>query len=410
MAHEINEMKSSKLRAFKKLDSETQSSVVLFLSKESQKDILPNLKTKEIFNFLVNNDEDDAAEILRSIEHRRARQILQNFSKKKSEKIKKIMNFDPNTAEGLMDLNYILVKDNFLVSDVAKKIEKHISLEKKVPLVLVSGHDGKVKGYIPYRNLILNYRYRSIAKLVRHLPLISHDINHEKTLKEALKNHSEAIGVVDEDEKILGIIHLQDLIKIIQRQSSKDLYKFAGVSHEEEMNDSVFTKIKRRYKWLIVNLFTALLAGAVVAIFDSTITKVATLAIFMPIIAGEGGNAGTQALAVVVRGMANGDISKKIARNVIMKETLAGTVNGIIVGTITAISALAYHLSPLFGLVVGIAMVANLFVAGFFGALIPFILKRFNIDPATASSVFVTTATDVFGFFTLLGLGTLLLL
>lgn len=409
IAHLINSSPSKKATRFRALPPESQAEVVLFLSKASKQEILPSLSDKQISKFLAFNDEDDAADVLQFIDNHREKIILRDLARHKRAKIKKVLPFHPKTAGGLMDLNYILIKEDFTLHDVAQKIERHIKREQRIPLVLVGNKAGKVFGYIPYKNLILRHPRESIFKIVKHLPLISQHAEQEKVLKEAIRKKSDAIGVVDEEEKIIGIIHLNDLIHIIENQSSKDLYKFAGVNREEDMDDKVRVKVKRRYKWLVINLATAFLAAAVVAIFENTIAKFAILAVYMPIIAGEGGNAGTQALAVVVRGLASGETTLREAKKVIRRETTAGLINGLIVGTITSATAILFNASPLFGVIVGLAMVINLFVAGLFGASIPFILKRLNIDPATASSIFVTTATDVFGFFALLGLGALLL-
>jgi magnesium transporter len=221
---------------------------------------------------------------------------------------------------------------------------------------------------------------------------------------------ADAIGVVDDKEQIIGIIHVRDLLKIAQAEATEDIYGFAGVEREETPQDAIFTKVNKRYKWLIINLATAFLAASVVGIFEDTISKLAILAVYMPIVAGEGGNAATQSLAVVVRGLAVDEISWPEARGIIMRESLAGLLNGLIVGTASAFTAYFFGAPMMLGVVLGIAMIVNLFFAGLSGALIPFILKSFKIDPAVASSVFVTTVTDIIGFFVFLGLATLLLL
>ena len=168
--------------------------------------------------------------------------------------------------------------------------------------------------------------------------------------------------------------------------------------------------MKHRSNWLIINLATAFLAAVVVGLFQGTIGKIAILAVYMPIVAGQGGNAATQALAVVVRGLATGDVTWRDARPIILREATAGTINGIITGCIAGGIAVILHGTPMLGFVLAAAMIINLFVAGFFGSLTPFVLKRLGIDPATASSIFVTTFTDVFGLLAFLGLGTMLLL
>jgi magnesium transporter len=175
------------------------------------------------------------------------------------------------------------------------------------------------------------------------------------------------------------------------------------------MNDKIQTKVKRRYNWLIINLATAFLAAFVVSLFEGTIARLSILAVYMPIVAGQGGNAATQSLAVVVRGLAIGETSWDQTKSVIIKETCTGVINGVITGIIAGLIALLFNGSPMLGVVLTSAMIINLMIAGLFGSLVPFVLKGFKIDPATASTVFVTTATDVFGFLAFLGLGTILL-
>jgi magnesium transporter len=241
------------------------------------------------------------------------------------------------------------------------------------------------------------------------LPIVSHKMDREKVMQVMSRMRAEVICVADEQEDVLGIIHLRDLMKVAQAEATEDIYRFAGVDVEEHALDSVLSKVKKRYNWLLINLLTAFLASFVVLLFEGTIAKFAFLAVYMPIVAGQGGNAATQALAVVVRGLALGEITWDKAKRVIFKEAMAGTINGVITGTCAAVAAIAFGAPPVLGVILCVAMIFNLLVAGLSGAAIPFILKRLNIDPATASTVFVTTCTDCFGFFAFLGLGALLL-
>jgi magnesium transporter len=187
------------------------------------------------------------------------------------------------------------------------------------------------------------------------------------------------------------------------------LYNFAGVSENERVFDSISTKVKHRYKWLILNLCTAFLAASVVGLFEKTLTQMVILAMYMPIVSGMGGNAATQTLAVMVRGITMGEISLKNAYPAILKEVGTGFINGAINGVIVYIVASFWHGNSMLGFVVGVAMVFNLVIAGLFGALVPLVMKFFGKDPATSATIFITTATDVCGFFAFLGLATLVL-
>lgn len=406
----INQLEIGKRRVFTILPPEIQAEVILQLNERSKQEIIPSMSMYDIARFLHFNDEDDATDILQYLTDEKKERILERLKDAKRKKIEKLLKFGKETAGGLMDLDYIIVKDTFTFKEIGEKVQAHIDKEKKVPFVLLSEESGKVIGFIPHRNLIFSSPSTPAKKLALTLPLLDHRLDQEEVIKNLRHLKSEAVGVVDEKGVILGIIHIRDLLRIAQAEATEDIYGFAGVEKEEVPLDTISTKVNRRYKWLIINLATAFLAASVVGIFEDTISKIAILAVFMPIVAGMGGNAATQSLAVVVRGLALEEISWEEARQIIRKESIAGILNGLITGIICGIVAYIFGASPMLGLVLCISMIVNLFVAGLFGALVPFILKSMKIDPAVSSSIFVTTATDVIGFFVFLGLGTLLLL
>ncbi len=403
----INHLGSGKKKVFSLLLPQVQAEVILFVSPVSAKKILDKLSDKAIRGFLRLMDEADTADVLGYVKEARAQEILGSLQKVKQEKIRRLFNFQKEATGGVMDLNYIVVKSSYSFKRVIDKIQKCIAREDKLPFIVATDDKSVVIGSIPYRSLLLNSGKKSVAKLVQPLNLISHRDRPEEVLAKVKSLKDEAVGVVDDDHSIIGIIHLKDLLKLIEKEATKGVYGFAGVSKEEEITDGIGSKVRHRYYWLIINLATAFLASMVVSLFQGTIEKMALLAVYMPMVAGEGGNAATQALAVVVRGLSAGNMTFAQAKKVVFKESVAGLTNGVIVGIVTAIVAIMLDAPPILGLILGIAMVFNLLVAGFFGASVPFILKRFNIDPAVASSVFVTTATDIFGFFAFLGLATL---
>ncbi len=408
VATAINALHRGRRKAFSLLPPEIQAEVVLALTDASKESIFPRLNEDVIARFLHFNDEDDAVDIIQFLPEPRRQKVMERIRGEKRVKFEKLLKFGQETAGGLMDLNFIIVKPDYTLKDVAEKVQSHLEREKQVPLVVVADEQGKNIGYIPYKNLILTPPHTHVSSLVQHLPVITYRVDQEKIL-ELIPKKGDVIGVIDDNDQILGIIHLRDLLKVAQKEATEDIFLFAGVDLEEDMTDGVQVKVKRRYNWLIVNLATAFLASFVVAQFQDTIARLAILAVYMPIVAGEGGNAATQALAVVVRGLALGETTWEQAKAIIIKETGAGILNGIIMGVIAGLIALTLNGSAMLGVVLGSAMIINLMVAGFFGALVPFILKGLKIDPATASSIFVTTATDIFGFLAFLGLGTILL-
>jgi magnesium transporter len=218
-----------------------------------------------------------------------------------------------------------------------------------------------------------------------------------------------AVPVVDEENKLVGIVTVDDVIDVIKDEAAEDLLRLAGVSGDERIATPAWESLRKRLPWLGINLATAFVAASVVGLFEGTIQQVTALAVFMPIVAGMGGNAGTQTLTVVVRALALGELSWESARNAVVKEMIVGIGNGLVLGVLAAGLAWFIKGDPMLGLLLGMAMVCNMFVAATAGTLVPLSLKAMKIDPALASSVFITTFTDVVGFASFLGLATVFL-
>jgi magnesium transporter len=408
IAQVIDALPHGKRKTFALLPPEKQAEVALVISEDSKHRIFPRLSDAVVARFLHFNDEDDATDILQYLSATRRAAILLSMREEKRRKIEKLLKFGSETAGGLMDLNFILVKPLFTFEEVLEKVQKHIEGKKRdMPTVLVVDEKGRIEGFIPERVLLFPPQNAKVEDQTVPLPVVSHKMDREKVMQVMARMRSEVLVVADEAEQVMGIIHLRDLMKVAQAEATEDIYRFAGVDVEAQPMDSVFLKVKRRYNWLLINLVTAFMASFVVSLFQDTISRFAILAVFMPIVAGQGGNAATQALAVVVRGLAVGELNWSKARKVIFREASAGVINGVITGTAAACAAIAFGAPPVLGFCLMAAMIINFFVAGFFGALIPLILKRLKIDPAVASSVFVTTMTDIFGFLAFLGLGSL---
>jgi magnesium transporter len=229
----------------------------------------------------------------------------------------------------------------------------------------------------------------------------------EEVANEAREKRFIAIPVVDDENHLLGTLKLKDLISVVQQEATEDIQKMFGASGEEKATSPVHVTVRTRLPWLQVNLLTAFLASAVIALFEGTIARITALAVFLPIVASQGGNAGAQSLAVVMRALALNEISFANARAVILKETLAGALNGAAVGVVTGLVTLWWNGNPLLGVIIGCAMLGNMILAGFFGAAIPLVMKRVGFDPAQCSNIILTTFTDVCGFLLFLGLAVL---
>lgn len=398
----------SRLTYFRKIPLNEQGSVLLQLPRKIQANLLARLTNDELVKLLHYLDPTETTDLLQNCSKRKARQIVGQLQEDMRDKVEYLLSFQPQTAAGLMSLDYIEIDSGSNIAAAAKLVQKHEKSTGKFPAMLIVER-GLLKGELLGHSFALAKPSEKISGHLHRIPHIK--FNADKKTVQSLFSHSahNKVVVLDEDESIMGVIYADDVLRLLNRERGRDLYNFAGVKEEEDALDSAWTKVRYRYKWLIINLGTAFLAAGVVAAFEETIASFVLLAIYMPIVAGMGGNAGTQSMAVAVRGLALKEVELSRSRRLILNEVIAGGINGLINGVIVAAIAVVWNNSPLLGLVLGIAMVVNLIIAGFFGALIPLIMQKLKKDPAASATIFITTATDVFGFFVFLSLAQLVL-
>ncbi len=405
----INALRRGKKKTFSLLSPERQADVIFYVDEHSRAALLEFLSMHDFALMLHFMDDDDAVDLVQSVPDARREVILGYLRPEKKRRIEALLRFHPETAGGLMDFNFLVVTEDLNLKEVSEKVRAYIDKQRQTPLVVVASEDGQLKGYLPYKNLMIGSASVAISALLKPIPSIRPAVDQEEVAVLARKQRCEVVAVVDELGKVLGVIHLKDLLRVAEFEATEDVYKLAGVNKEEHVGDSVLSKVNRRYRWLLLNLCTAFFSAFVVSRFQSTISQLSILAVYMPIVAGLGGNTGTQTLAVAIRGLALGDLPWKKAKGIVLRESVAGLTNGLIVGLVAGVVALLLDAPVMLGAILGASMILNLFVAGFFGSLVPFVLKALKVDPAVGSSVFVTAATDVFGFLTFLGLGTLFL-
>ncbi len=408
LIYEILFSPKKRISIFRKIPVNNQGFILLDLSKKLQREIMDKLNDRELVELFDYLDLDEATDLLQNMDTKRSKKLLNKLGREIREKVKFLLKFDPRTAAGLMNLDYVEVNKNITFEQISKVIQKHEKRTGKFPTILVV-EDGFLAGELPPHILAIAKKKEKIKRYVKEIPYIEYYKDEREVVKVFKKHPHNKIVVLDKDKSILGIIYSDDILKLIERQSANNLLEFTGVNKEEDVLDSALVKVKNRYKWLIINLGTAFLAASVVSLFQETISAFVLLAVYMPIVAGMGGNAGTQTLAVVVRGLALKEIELKTAKRVIINEIIAGGINGIINGILVAAVAILWNHNPMLGLVIGLAMVINLIIAGFFGAIIPLIMKQLGKDPASSATIFITTATDIFGFFSFLGLATIML-
>lgn len=378
------------------------------LSVYVQRDLVRDLSSSDIVDTLNYLDPDEATDIVQLLPKRRQKKILNAFGQELKEHIELLSRFDPKTAAGLMKLNYIQVNADDTIRDVAKQVATHEKRTGRLPVIVVM-EEGRITGYLPGHILGLAKRTEKAQTHARNILTIRHDATPNEMIRYFRNHPHHTVVVLGERHNVLGVIYSDDLLRVLKEQEASTLYEFAGVHEEESVLDSARQKVKHRYKWLTLNLATAFLAAGTVSLFNETISKYVLLAVFMPIVAGMGGNAGTQTLAVLVRGIALNQITLKTAWPTLSKEITAGLINGVLNGALVAGIALLFHSDPLIALVLGIAMIINLLVAGVFGTIVPLVMTSLGKDPAASATVFITTATDVLGFLAFLGIATIIL-
>lgn len=232
-------------------------------------------------------------------------------------------------------------------------------------------------------------------------------MDREQVARELTGRNFFVVPVVDSQKKMVGVVRAHELIGDVQEEATEDIQKMFGAGGDERSFSPIFFSLKKRLFWLHVNLATAFLAASVIGLFEGIIAKISALAVFMPVVAGQGGNAGAQSLAVVMRGLVMREIPPNKVANLILKETWIGFLNGVVIGVITGLITWIWEGNPWFGAVIALAMIVNLIIAGFFGAAIPIVMKGLGLDPAQCSNIVLTTFTDVIGFFSFLGFAVL---
>ena len=354
-------------------------------------------------------DDDDAAELLRGLEPDEAQRILRDAAGRPDVGV--LLQYTEETAGGRMTTHVVSVLDTDTTAEALERIRRQAEEVEDFYQVFVVDRNGVLQGVLSLQQLVSSRLERPVRAFM-HDPEVTvpPEMDQEEVARLFSRHDQASIPVVGADGRLLGRVTFDDVFDVVEKESTEDILQFGGTSPDEELLASWPAAVRSRLPWLIINLATAFLAASVVFAYQSLIQRLTTLAVIMPVIAGMGGNAGTQALAVTVRRLALGLIPRGRFLSVIGKEALVGVINGVAVGIIVAFVALFLHQGPMLGVVVFLAMTGNLLVAGVAGAFIPMLLERRGVDPAVASSIFVSTFTDVCGFFLLLWLAGLLLL
>jgi len=394
---------------FRLLNREQAGAVLSELDDQPLLELVRALDEAEISGILDRMQPDDAAQVLEELPHEQAEKVLDLMKEQQSEDVQELLEYGEKTAGRIMSPDVLSVHEYATVAQAIDHVRKAPTAQSAHYLYLVDDHDHLV-GVLPLRRLLTADPSTPIRLLAQEdVVTVTPDTDQEEVARLVAKYDIVTLPVVDGDHRLLGVITVDDVIDVIREEATEDIQRLAGAAGDETVFDSPTAVFPRRLLWRLINLATAILAASVIGLFEGSIKSLATLAIFMPIVASMGGIGTTQTATVVVRGLALGDMTSAHLWRVLKKELWLGLTTGAANAVVMAAIAYVWKGQLLLSLIIGTALVFNMLVAAVVGVTIPIALKIFRIDPAIASSVIITTFTDVCGFFSFLGLATLLI-
>ena len=373
-----------------------------------REEILEELEPGTVAEGVRDLDSDDAVYILEDLPKEDQAEILEQMSPTDRAALAQRLDYPEESAGRRMQTEFIAVPPSWTVGQAIDYMRETEDLPERFFELYVVDHGHRLLGAVPLDRLARTKRPVPVSELMepeRHVVRATDD--QEAVARQFERYNLVAAPVVDGHDRMVGVITFDDIVDVIEQEAEEDIKALGGVKGEEELSDSVWTIAKSRFNWLLINLATAFLASSVLGFFEGELQKMVALAVLAPIVASQGGNATTQTMTIAVRALATGDLVASNAARVIMRELMVGLLNGVAFAVITGVAAYAWFKVPGLGVVIGLAMICNLVAAALGGILIPLGLHRLGRDPAVASSPFVTTVTDVVGFFSFLGIATI---
>ena len=375
------------------------------LNENIQSEIIKLLSTASIIFILKNLESDDAIKILENIEEKSKNEILSSLPPKDRFALLESLSYPEDSAARIMQREFTAIPSNWSVGQTIDYLRENKDLPEQFLEIYIIDNEFKPLGTVPSSKVLRTARETKMVEIMLESQvIIPVDMDREEVGRLFENYNLNSAAVIDKTKKLVGMITSDDILTVLKEEAEEDTLRLAGVG-DEEITDGVIKKTQRRFNWLLLNLFTAFLATWVISKFGATIEQMVALAFLMPIVASMGGNAGMQTLAVTIRGIATNDLTNSNFLKIVLKEFNIGVLNGIIFAIISALIVQLWFKDYVLSIIISISMILNMIVAGLFGILIPVTLKKLNIDPAIASSVFVTTVTDVIGFLSFLGIG-----
>jgi magnesium transporter len=379
--------------------------VLLEVDEQTRERLISSISKAELTEIVDEMATDDAADVIAELPHEEAKTVLEGIGWEESAEVQRLLKYPEDTAGGIMQTELVMVNEDATIQEAIEQVRAKSEEIQNIHNVFVVNEVTRLVGIVPLAKLILTKPHLPIKDIMNQNPVkVLADTDQEEVARIFQKYDIVSLPVVDKDEILLGGITIDDVMDVVEEEIFEDFYKMASLNTDERVLDSPSRSLKLRFPWLLINLATAFAAASVVKVFENTIQTVVTLAVFMPVVAGMGGNAATQTITVVVRGLALGELELRYARRVLLKNIAVGFANGVLIGIVAAVAAYLLGVNYMIGLLLFLAMIANLVIAGFSGTIIPLVLKWYKADPALSATVFVTTCTDVGGFFSFLGL------
>jgi magnesium transporter len=398
-----------RVHVFRLLPRAQAGAVLSELDDQTLLELVRALDEHEVSRILDRMPPDHVVEVVEELPKEQADKILDLMEEEKSEEVQELLEYPENTAGRLMSREFVAVHENATVAKAIEHIRKAATGDDAFYLYVVDDHDHLV-GLVPLHRLLTADPAMPVRAIcTADVESVAADTDQEEVARLVQRYNVIEVPVVDDNHRLLGTISVDDVIDVIHEEATEDIQRLGGVAGDETVLDPPRAVFTTRLLWRLVNLGTAVLAASVIGLFEASIQTLATLAIFMPIVASMGGIGTTQTATVVIRGIALGEMTAGVLRRVLRKELWLALMTGMANGLVLALIAYLWKGSWLLAVILGVALVFNMVVAAVVGTLVPIALRLFRVDPAIASGVIITTFTDVCGFFSFLGLATLMI-
>ena len=387
-----------------------EGEVLSELDENLREEIIGQLNPSELADAVRDLESDDVVDLVEYLGEDQQEAVLDALDATDRVVVEQALSYPEESAGRHMQSELVRAPEHWTVGEAIDYLRSDVLLPEQFYHIILVDPRGKAEGYVTLGRILSNPRHMPLRNITEDT-FRTFNVNQDVEEVAQAINHYHMITapVVDDDERIVGVITIDDAMMFLEEEAEEDLLRLAGVG-EGSLSDRVIETTRQRFPWLAVNLLTAIMASMVISLFEETIAGLVALAVLMPIVASMGGNAGTQSLTVAVRALATRDLTTANVWRVIKKEVLVGLINGLIFAVVMGIVGVVWFGSPMLGVVIAVAMVINMVVAGFAGTVIPVVLEKMGVDPALASGAFVTTVTDVVGFFAFLGLAAMWLL